>query len=45
MRNKCLLLLLTLICCVGGVFPVRANDYKFRTMSPELSKTAKASFG
>ena len=35
MKNKYLLLLLTLICYVGSVLPVRANDYKFRTMSPE----------
>ena len=34
MRNNSLLLLCVLICAMMAI-PVRANDYKFRTMSPE----------
>ncbi len=34
MKNRCLLLLLVILCAIESV-PVRANEYKFRIMSPE----------
>ena len=35
MKNRYVLLLLLIILCAMKAVPLRANDYKFRTMSPE----------